>query len=71
MSELKKLQQENAELRAEVIKLKSGLLMIENPIAYLQEQAERTGNDLNAMAAINLSNDPEWLKGIAKQLLNK
>ena len=66
-----RLEQENAELKSEVIRLKSGLFMIESPILYLQNQAERTGNDFNGAAAVSLSNDPEFLKDIARQILNK
>ena len=42
---------------------------IANPISYMQEQAEKDGCKLNGQMAISLSEDANYLKGLANNFL--
>lgn len=48
-----------------------GLLAISEPICHMSECAEREGYSLNAMNAVALSNDPEYLRELARSVLIK
>lgn len=47
------------------------LAEISNPIQYLQVKAASEGASLNGTIAVQLSNDPGYLKGIAESALNE
>lgn len=44
---------------------------ITNPIAFLQKEAEATGEKLNGVMALNYANNAANLQAIAEQALNK
>ncbi|MCP4528650.1 MAG: hypothetical protein GY833_22450 [Aestuariibacter sp.] len=60
----------NHVLRQLYHKAKDGLEAITNPIQELERQLE-DGQTLDGHAAMNLSNDPEYLKGLAQQVLDQ
>jgi len=51
--------------------MKEALWSIANPIAYLQQEAEKEGGKLDGAGAIYLSNNANWLQGIARKALEK
>ena len=55
---------------AELARLREALEKIENPMRYLQEYAAETGTSIDEIAAKQLSNDADWLKGIAWEALH-
>ena len=55
---------------AELARLRKELEKIENPMRYLQEYAAETGTSIDEIAAKQLSNDADWLKGIAWEALH-
>lgn len=55
----------------EVDELREALNKIAYPVKYLQAEAEKEGNQLNGIYAAQLSNDANWLKEIARQILSK
>lgn len=50
-------------------KLKEALEKIQNPVLYLQKQAEASGAKIDGLMAVALSKDCEWLKNIAYETL--
>ena len=50
-------------------KLKEALEKIQNPVMYLQKQAQASGSKLDGLMAVALSKDCEWLKGIEFEAL--
>ncbi|WAJ27592.1 hypothetical protein [Antarcticirhabdus aurantiaca] len=50
--------------------LKAALERIVNPIGFMQKQAEATGFKLDGHMAMTLSNDANYLKGIAQKALD-
>lgn len=42
---------------------------VTNPMHYARKQAEAEGNVLNGAAAVSITNDPEFIKDIAKNAL--
>ena len=55
--------------QARIDALTAALKSIANPIAYLQQEAEREGYRINGGAAVSLASDAEFLKGLAKTAL--
>jgi hypothetical protein len=60
---------ENERLRQRVSELEEALRKIVNPIAWFQQEAEKTGDRLDGMTAHRISEDPHWLKQQAQQAL--
>lgn len=60
----------DAELRAENERYKHALETIENPIKHFQKNAEAEGCTLNGGMTYALSNDADYLKGVARAALN-
>ena len=58
-----------ATMQARIDALTAALKSIANPIAYLQQEAEREGYRINGGAAVSLASDAEFLKGLAKTAL--
>lgn len=44
---------------------------ISTPITYLRDEAEMDGVQLNGVMAIQIANDPSFLKGLAEKALSK
>lgn len=61
---------EAEQLRAEIERLRAALTEIENPIAAMKQRAEAEGGRLNTPMALQMSNDPNYLKQIAKVALS-
>lgn len=68
MAEAEKLRCQNAELRVKVIDLEEALSRIAYPIWWGKEDAIREGCQVDGRMLVALSNDPEYLKGIAKKV---
>lgn len=51
--------------------LREALNEIANPIRYMRKTAEKEGSKLNSLMALELSNDPHYLKDIALKALAK
>lgn len=51
--------------------LKTALWKIANPIAHLQQEAEKEGGKLDGAGAIYLSNNANWLQEIARKALQE
>lgn len=49
--------------------MRTALWQIANPIAHLQQEAEKEGGKLDGMGAISLAKDANWLQGIARKAL--
>lgn len=60
---------ERDKLKEQNEKLKEGLEKIQNPVLYLQKQAEASGAKMDGLMAVALSKDCEWLKNIAYETL--
>lgn len=60
----------DADLRAENERYKQALETIENPIKHFQKNAEAEGCTLDGGMAYTLSNDADYLKGVARAALN-
>jgi hypothetical protein len=58
-----------AALAKRVSELEEALRKIVNPIAWFQQEAEKTGDRLDGMTAHRISEDPHWLKQQAQQAL--
>ena len=56
---------------ARIGRMEMTLKQIANPIAAFQEKADEAGSKLDGQMAVALANDPEYLKGIAKETLNE
>jgi hypothetical protein len=56
------------EKQKEIDRLKEGLKEIVSPILFMQDRLQE-GEKLNGMMAIQLSEDPNYLKEIAKKVL--
>lgn len=52
-------------------KVVDALEKIANPVKYLQDKAKEEGFHLNGQMAIQLSNDPGWLRQAATDALNQ
>lgn len=52
-------------------KYKKALERIADPVRFLQEKAEREGRVLDGMMAYQLTNDPRYLRNIAKEVLRE
>ena len=68
--DLAALREENDQLRSDKRELVEALNKISNPIFYLRKEAESSGGTLNGFA-VQLSNDANYLKGIARTALAK
>jgi len=58
------------DLHRRIAELEQALKKISNPVFALQNEASARGDALNGSVAIQLSNDPEFLKDIARKALN-
>lgn len=52
-------------------KYKKALERIADPVRFLQEEAEREGMVLDGTMAYQLTNDPRYLRNIAKEALQE
>lgn len=50
-------------------KLREALDRIARPIYWMQKEAEENGSKINGRMALEISNDPEYLKSIARTAL--
>lgn len=58
-----------ARLQKRVAKLEKALHHIANPIAVIQAEAKAQGMSVDGGMAVRLSDDPNYLKGIAREAL--
>lgn len=58
-------------LVAEKKALQEALESVASPVGFMRRQAEATGDRFDGHAAVYISKDPEFLKGIAQDALNK
>lgn len=73
-SKLEKLEAQFAQETPLIDKLNiaiEGLERIQSPIRYLQQEAEKSGASLDGQYAVGLSQDYNFLKGLATQTLNR
>ena len=54
----------------EIMRLRTALEAIANPISAMRERAKREGAILNGQMAVAMSNNADYLKNIAREALN-
>jgi hypothetical protein len=55
----------------EIEHLRAALQKIANPIGYFQDYAKQEGRQIDGHMAVQISNDPGWLKSEAAKALAK
>jgi uncharacterized protein (UPF0335 family) len=58
-------------LLSTISRLEAALQRIANPIAWIQDEAKRTGYEVNGYMAVRLADDPNYLRGIAREALKE